>query len=317
MRSVWLRPPEAADERGWKRRRRSGAPGGTSSALAMRAFKDALYQDTAASKCHRASPEEWVEEEQLEERQEARWPARPCAPTPPPPPPPPPRREAAPLPPPPPREKAAQEEVQQEPQPEARPAPRPAPSPVAPLEPAARRRDITKQKVFVLGDSVMRGLQKIFRQHFANSTWRVDANCGMEALSIPCKPSELLEYDHIFYCSAGNAMWSGRDWAAVERNIRSLDPRRVGVVLLGNAELWSSMAGPQYRPKQPSYFQDAKRALGQQGVHVAELDSCMASLEYADTEGHPSKSARWDLAPLLLEAFRDLAGRRAADELGS
>jgi len=168
--------------------------------------------------------------------------------------------------------------------------------------------DIAQRKVLVIGDSVMRGLEKPFQTRCANKDWRVDANQGKEALSVVYPPEELQLYDHIFYCSAGNAIWSGeKEWSAVERHLRSLDPRKTSVVLLGSAEFWSKVAGPAYKVKRPSFFEDVKSVLLDQKVHMVELRGFMESLEYADEEGHPSKKARLELVPKLLEVFRDLA----------
>jgi len=173
--------------------------------------------------------------------------------------------------------------------------------------------NIALQKVYVIGDSVMRGLQKIFQNYYANRGWRVETNEGREALGIPCAASALEEYDHIIYCSAGNCLWKPLEWSNVERNINSFDPTRISVVFLGSAEYWARLAGE--RPPYMSFFEDAKHALHEKLVPVAELTTFIERLEYVDKEGHPTKDARWELVPQLMEVFQDVANRGLAQDM--
>mmetsp|Transcript_33466 Transcript_33466/g.92684 ORF Transcript_33466/g.92684 Transcript_33466/m.92684 type:complete len:307 (-) Transcript_33466:400-1320(-) len=162
-------------------------------------------------------------------------------------------------------------------------------------------RDIASRRVWVIGDSYLRGLQKIFRQLYATNSWTIDANEGREALSMPCNSMDAYEY--IFYCSAGNGLWKDT-LASVEKNVGLWDPTKVRVVLLGDAEYWSHLAGEA--PKFPSFFEDAKRMLLRHHVRVLEATGLVEGIEHCDAEGHPSKEGRWDLVPRLMEIFRDI-----------
>lgn len=167
--------------------------------------------------------------------------------------------------------------------------------------------EVAEQKVFVIGDSMLQGLEKMFQKNFANKQWRVDVYQGSESLTIPCSPEELHAYDHIFYCSAGNGIWKGDDtWNVVQKNICSFDPQKVSIVLLGSAKFWSSIA-PGYKLKRPSFFADVRDLLQEKQIRFAEVTSFMEELDYADAEGHPSKNARWELAPKLLQVFQGLS----------
>merc|ERR1712087_180095 len=118
--------------------------------------------------------------------------------------------------------------------------------------------DIAQRRVLVCGDSVMRGLEKIFQKQHGCRAWRVDANCGQEALSLPCTNLDLASFDHVIYCSAGNAMWKGdKVWKAVETNVASFDPSKVSVLLLGSVPFWQRIAGAHYKPERYSFFEDA------------------------------------------------------------
>merc|ERR1712216_989418 len=128
------------------------------------------------------------------------------------------------------------------------------------------------------------------------------------------EPSKLQDFDHVIYCSAGNGLWSrkdGEDWASVEQNIRSFDPRKITVVLLGSCELWARLA--EETPPNASFLEDANRVLQEQQVRVSELTSFMESLEYVDNEGPPSKNARWELVPRLMDIFEELTKRTVAE----
>lgn len=111
------------------------------------------------------------------------------------------------------------------------------------------------------------------------------------------------KYDHVIFCSAGNGMWKSC-WKDVVKNIKSFDPGKVTVVLLGSAELWTRVA--EETPPNMSFFEDVKWLLREKQVQIGELTSSLESLEYVDNEGHPSKSARWDLAAQLVEVFEEL-----------
>ena len=127
---------------------------------------------------------------------------------------------------------------------------------------------------------------------------------GGEALNV----AHLSNYDYVIYCSAGNGLWGRKDKVAdMERNIRSFDPKRVVVVLLGTAHHWSKLAGKL--PSNATFFEDAKGALLRRGVRVAELTTYMEGLHYSDEWGHPAKRARIGLVEKLMDTFRELALR--------
>eukprot|EP00927_Polykrikos_kofoidii_P040858 TRINITY_DN34851_c0_g1_i1.p1 TRINITY_DN34851_c0_g1~~TRINITY_DN34851_c0_g1_i1.p1 ORF type:complete len:273 (+),score=41.10 TRINITY_DN34851_c0_g1_i1:116-934(+) len=158
-------------------------------------------------------------------------------------------------------------------------------------------------KCWLIGDSTVRGLQRLFKSTDPDNDWTIDANEGKEPLALRFDWSKIQEYDHVIYCSAGNAIWK-QAWEAVVDNIRSLDPQKVSVILLGNSEIWCRLAKEQ--APFMSFFEDAKQLLRERGVRVTELTSFMESLEYVDNEGHPTKDARWKLTAGLVEAFQDL-----------
>lgn len=170
---------------------------------------------------------------------------------------------------------------------------------------------IIHQRVCVIGDSFIRGLEKIFNNSLVKTQWRVDSNNGCEALTIPLEetvPQEYDQYDHIIFCSAGNGLWK-KVWDATAKNISQLDPKKTSVVFIGSCEFWTEMA--KEKPTHATFFEDAEQALQQRQIRWAHLSqSFVESIEYVDTEGHPTKAARLEVAKKLLEAFEDLVRPR-------
>lgn len=175
-------------------------------------------------------------------------------------------------------------------------------------------RDAASQKVLIIGDSVMRGLNRIVTKNHANN-WRVDTNEGWEALGIPIEASDLEQFEHIVYVTSGNGLWKD-EWKKVERNTRFLDPEKVSVVLLGTAELWHNLYGgdAKSKPKYETFFERAKHALEARRIEYVELVEYMKTLEYADSEGHPSKNARWEFAAKLVEVVKELIACKTAKQ---
>lgn len=168
---------------------------------------------------------------------------------------------------------------------------------------------IVHQRVCVIGDSFIRGLEKIFNNSLVKTQWRVDSNNGCEALTIPLEEAMPREYDHIIFCSAGNGLWK-KVWGDAAKNISQLDPKKTSVVFIGSNEFWTQMAGE--KPVHATFFEDAQHALHQRQVRCAHLSqSFVESIEYVDTEGHPTKGARFEVAQKLLEAFEDLVACKA------
>eukprot|EP00929_Paragymnodinium_shiwhaense_P034332 TRINITY_DN18703_c0_g3_i1.p1 TRINITY_DN18703_c0_g3~~TRINITY_DN18703_c0_g3_i1.p1 ORF type:complete len:270 (-),score=43.79 TRINITY_DN18703_c0_g3_i1:20-829(-) len=168
--------------------------------------------------------------------------------------------------------------------------------------------DVAKRRVHIVGDSMLRGMQRIFRTEYGCSKWLVDNFDGAEPLGVDLEAEKMQEFDHVVFCTAGNGMWpkgKQRKWEPVERNIQSFDPRHVSVIFLGSAECWTRICGCE--PKNPKFFENARWELEKRGIQVVQLsDEFMGSLEYADTEGHPSKQARSALAEKIVETVREL-----------
>ena len=123
---------------------------------------------------------------------------------------------------------------------------------------------------------MLRYCQAVFEKH-VSANWSFSVKEGREALNIGVDTSH---YDLTMYCSAGNALWGQKKdmVAAMEKNIRSLDPDKVVVVLLGTAVYWSKLAGAS--PRNATFFEDARRALLHRRVRVADLTTIMETLDY-------------------------------------
>ena len=162
----------------------------------------------------------------------------------------------------------------------------------------------------VIGDSMIRGLPKIFYElRYISASWTFHVNEGEEALNVACTASNGL----VMYCTAGNGLWKKKEQLAnMLSNIRSFDPNRVVVVFLGTADLWSRLAAK--RATNATFFEDARRALLQRRVRVAEVTTFMECLEYADTWGHPSKKAQVGLVHELMAVFEEVTQRPLAQD---
>ena len=72
----------------------------------------------------------------------------------------------------------------------------------------SRSRDLGSQKVTVIGDSMIRGLPKIFRElRLISASWTFHVNEGEEALNVACTASNGL----VMYCTAGKGLWKKRN----------------------------------------------------------------------------------------------------------
>ena len=89
--------------------------------------------------------------------------------------------------------------------------------------------------------------------------------------------------------------------------MKSFDPKKVVDVLLGTADLWVQLA--RNNAKNPTFFVDARRTLLRQRVRVAELTTFMETLDYRDSWGHPSDTAREELVPQLMKVINEAAQR--------
>lgn len=173
--------------------------------------------------------------------------------------------------------------------------------------PARSQSKLSRKKVYIIGDSFVRGLQKVFL-HDNRREWVVDVRDGKEALHVCCEEEgiHLKDFDYVFYVSSGNSLWhDGWDRIALD-NIMAMNPDKVsGVVLLGSAEFWLQKLGGDIFCM--TFFEDVKKAMNERRIMFVE--SCgdfLQNLPVADAEGHPTKGARWDLAMHLANLFEEL-----------
>merc|ERR1719362_634052 len=169
---------------------------------------------------------------------------------------------------------------------------------------------LSGKNVYIIGDSFLRGLQKVFHYDDDKKGWEVDERDGKEALHVDLQKegTPVEDFDYVFYVSSGNALWhAGWDQIALE-NILAMDPDKVsGVVLLGDAELWLEKLGGDFKGSM-TFFEDVKQALNERGIaYLESRGDFLQNLPAADAEGHPTKQARWDLGPHLATLFEKLA----------
>ena len=102
------------------------------------------------------------------------------------------------------------------------------------------------RRVVIVGDSIARGLEGIFRRRYYISTsWQFEVHSGREALSVK-KISQ--DYDLVIYLSAGNAIWNPKDKPRVQANLHACDHEKTIVVLLGSTSFWNNLAKYERAP---------------------------------------------------------------------
>jgi hypothetical protein len=102
------------------------------------------------------------------------------------------------------------------------------------------------RRVVIIGDSIARGLERIFRRrYYITTSWRFEIHSGKEALSVK-KISK--DYDLVIYLSAGNAIWNPKDKPRVQEHLHACDHEKTIVVLLGSTSFWNNLAKYERAP---------------------------------------------------------------------
>ena len=136
----------------------------------------------------------------------------------------------------------------------------------------------------------------------------IEVNEGKEALGVSYPHPN--DYDHVIFCSAGNGIWKPKDkpaWRRLAKNIDSLDPAKVVVVLVGSDEIWRRKLDAT--PPNEVFYVEIKKHLEQKRIRFAQITDFMENIKYADCHGHPAQEDHDRLAEKLLKSFQDIIRR--------
>ena len=120
----------------------------------------------------------------------------------------------------------------------------------------------------VIGDSIARGLEDIFRRRdYITTSWTFEVHNGAEALSVKKNPDD---YDLVIYLSAGNGLWARKDKQNIKDNLNSFDVQKTIVVLLGTADVWVKLA-ENGEAHDPLFFLHVRHTVYLRHVRVSQI----------------------------------------------